>query len=410
MKTLIKIRATYLKKHPCESFCSYLFVGLIMLISGIIAIVNQINKYIIFGVAVIEQKNSNQIYETKSYLFNIGLISEDDQIIESFKQLSKSYPNLNLSYFNEDIEINKFNQFSGIIEIKNLNNTYQINIKRRKSTFFVNIINEYLKYPSSEIIENFLTNITNRFLLDYLNNTNSKSFNINPIILKGSDYIDESIIYIYGSIYIFMYGIFFFSFALRMIDEREKKLDSLLNRYGIKKYQYFFSWFLTYLAITAFSTISSLFCLFTIILDDFTVRFFLIVFSHILYSIGIFVMSFFIQSIIKTIKTGQILFRVLFIGITIIGLILIFKNNIPKILKIFMCIFPHLSQFVALIALGTDEEVGHVKFGIIESIVYQILDIVFYTFGGFFIMEYQESGVGFFDFMMSLCKEKKKSN
>ena len=53
---------------------------------------------------IYEQKYSNQIDKTKSYLFNIGLISEDNQIIESFKKFTKSYNNLNLSFFDKEKE------------------------------------------------------------------------------------------------------------------------------------------------------------------------------------------------------------------------------------------------------------------------------------------------------------------
>ena len=104
MKTLIKIRAMYLKKHPCELFWSYLCVGVIMLLVGIINIINMLKERIsLQKIDVYKQKYSNQIDKTKSYLFNIGLISEDNQIIESFKQFSKSYNNLNLSFFDKEI-------------------------------------------------------------------------------------------------------------------------------------------------------------------------------------------------------------------------------------------------------------------------------------------------------------------
>ena len=356
-----------------------------------------------------EPSYSYQIDKTKSYLFDIGLISEDNQIIESFKQFSKSYKNLNLSHFNEESEINDFNQFTGIIEIKNINNTYQVNIKRHKINFFNNIIRRYLKLPSSNTIVNYLTNITNGFLLNYTNNTNSKDFNFYPIILSESEYTLNFIpAYFLGGFFIVIYGMFFFSFSLRMIDEREKKLDSLLNRYGIQKYQYFFSWFLTYIYLTLFSTFSCILCLFVTSFKYINFMFIFVVFSHILYSIGIFSMAFFIQSIIKSIKTGQLLFRILFIAITIIGNFIIFTPTLPKSLKVLMCIFPHLSEYIALIIIGCENKFGRTQFGKLECIIYQIIDIAFYTFGGFFVMEYQESGVGLCEYILSLCSERKR--
>ena len=364
MNTLIAIRMMYYKKHPIESIWSYFCPGLLVFFFALWMAGEDLLSYFPY-----QKIYPIQIDKTKSYLFDIGLISEDNQIIESFKQFSKSYKNLNLSYFNGENEINDFNQFSGIIEIKNLNNTYQINIKRHKINFFDNIIRTYLKLPSSNIIMNYLTNITNGFLLNYTNNIHSKDFNIYPINLYDEGTLGFVAGYLFGGYFMIMYGIIFFSFSLRMIDEREKKLDSLLNRYGIKKYQYFFSWFLTYITLTSFSTLCSLFCLFFAASKHINISFIIVLISHILYSIGIFSMCFFIQSIIKTIKTGQILFRVLFIAITIIGNVILFTHNIPKSLKILMCIFPHLSQFVAILTIGCDEELGTTEFGQIESII-----------------------------------------
>ena len=127
----------------------------------------QIRLRFLLKMDVYKQNYSNQIDKTKSYLFNIGLIAEDNQIIESFKQFSKSYNNLNLSFFNRENDINDYNQFSGIIEIKNINNTFQINIKRHKVNILDNIIKRYLKLPSSGNNENYLKNIINEFLLNY---------------------------------------------------------------------------------------------------------------------------------------------------------------------------------------------------------------------------------------------------
>ena len=118
-----------------------------MLIAGIIVMIGKMFNYIrILKMDIYKQNYSNQIDKTKSYLFNIGLISEDNQIIESFKQFSKSHNNLNFSFFNREKDINDYNQFSEIIEIKNLNNRFQINIKRHKINIFENIIRTYLKF------------------------------------------------------------------------------------------------------------------------------------------------------------------------------------------------------------------------------------------------------------------------
>ena len=97
----------YLKKHPYELFLSYLYIGVLMFFVNIINLIQLLKQCIrLLKMDIHKQNYSNQIDKTKSYLFNIGLISEDNQIIESFKQFSKSYNNLNLSFFNREKNMN----------------------------------------------------------------------------------------------------------------------------------------------------------------------------------------------------------------------------------------------------------------------------------------------------------------
>jgi len=72
----------YLKKHPCELFLSYLCIGVLMFFVSIINLIELLKQCIrLLKMDIYKQNYSNQIDKTKSYLFNIGLISEDNQII-----------------------------------------------------------------------------------------------------------------------------------------------------------------------------------------------------------------------------------------------------------------------------------------------------------------------------------------
>jgi hypothetical protein len=93
-----------------------------------------------------------------------------------------------------------------------------------------------------------------------------------------------------------------------MIYEREKKLDILLKRHGMKKKDYLISWFITYILLTSFTTISTIICSFIVLLRYFDIIIFAI--SRILFSIGIFSMSFFFHTMRSNLKTGQTLFRI----------------------------------------------------------------------------------------------------
>ena len=77
-------------------------------------------------------KESNNWKKKELNLINIGLISREQNIITSFKQFSKFNKELNISYFNDEKEINDDRNFYGIVEIKNINNTYEFIIKQHK--------------------------------------------------------------------------------------------------------------------------------------------------------------------------------------------------------------------------------------------------------------------------------------
>ena len=92
-----------------------------------------------------------------------------------------------------------------------------------------------------------------KFLFNYYN-INKKNYTVYSYPMKTTYYrhFDISASYINPIMISMIYGIIFLNFSLRMIDEKEKKLDILLNRYGIKKYQYYLTWFIYYVILTIF--------------------------------------------------------------------------------------------------------------------------------------------------------------
>ena len=91
------------------------------------------------------------------------------------------------------------------------------------------ILNEY-----SFLIHKFLFNIKNPI--------NPKKFGVySCIIYPTNSIISEAQLLILVPLFLsFVYGLIFLSFSLRMIDEKEKRLDLLLNRYGIKNINIFY--------------------------------------------------------------------------------------------------------------------------------------------------------------------------
>ena len=255
----------------------------------------------------------------------IGIISEDENIFNGFKKIiEKEYSQfIKLEYFKKETDILKYDDYFTIIEIRKIKEkAYQFKIKNDNIIIYKSISDEesQLIIPSNPFYgENIILDVNAFYIhkfLFYYYNINKKNYTVYsyPIKSYNCDFDIITILYIYPIMISMIYGIIFLSFSLRMIDEKEKKLDILLNRYGIKTNQYYFSWLLTYIILTSFTTISIIifFPLTFIKLYPFLIFF---IISQILFSLGIFSMAFFTQTVVSTFKSGHTLFKLLFFGI-----------------------------------------------------------------------------------------------
>ena len=127
---------------------------------------------------------------------------------------------------------------------------------------------------------------------------------------------------------------------MRMIEEKEQKLNDLLKRQGISKKSYFFSWLLTYLLIIIFPVF--IYILFYISLIPLHALLFSL--NIILFVFSLYLFTYFLYICVSRSQTGSILIKLINFGSSILGLSLI-NENYFKIVKIFSAFIPQINIY-----------------------------------------------------------------
>ena len=268
MIPLIKIRLTYMKRHFIKCFLEYFSFACV-----VIGILYLIYKEVKYEIPVLSSNDMICDYEQKypqnetSRRFSredrVAIVSDDKETIEEFKKFVKNnnFYKINISCFNKKDEMN-LGRFDIYIEIIKNNDNYEFKMKSDfiYPTGLSDEENEIISFSDSNKNEvlNEYSFIMHQFLYSIKKPINLKKFGVYSCSFNGTKLLPKKVILlIFVPIFFsYVYGLIFFSFSSRMIYEKEKSLDILLNRYGIKKYQYILSWFLTYIILTSFTTIS----------------------------------------------------------------------------------------------------------------------------------------------------------
>ena len=355
----------------------------------------------------------------------IGVITDEERIINEFNKTFQNSSFIIKKIKNED-DISS--DYYAIIEVVKKGDLYKFKLKTRDVSVSKLISDEesdlilptYYYGGSDRILSNFSFHI-HKILLNLNGKQSVKNLIVYSCPMISSDkikmYINSELLLAFPLFISFVYGVIFLSISLRMIDEKVHKLDILLSRYGIKKYQYFLSWLLTYLILTIFTSICTIITFSYFLFNTFFPGIILFTLTHLIFSIAIFSMAFFTQTVINSLKTGQTLFKILFLGINILGIPVIIYD-FPKSIKILFSIFPHIAQMENLQTLILLQFFNSPPFGFyfsryhkvsfVESLCYLIFDIIFYIFGGFFVLNFKESGVDFITFILSPIYGKKR--
>ena len=431
MIALIKIRGKYLYNHPCSVYWSYFFVPSIIIIFLFILLSNKADSN--FGKLIEEGKINGKGYNITKALFsknitfskyNFSLVSPDERDKKIIQELIKS----EIEWSNHEKRINKKNN---IIKIINKNEKYKIKLifQNKTNPIFdqysseVNSYFDLFKPPSNYInytllFENInifieLQSLFAQFLIKKKGIPYSeKELNIE---LGQNSYPPhnnsnlEGFFTFFGALISFQFTMTSYFFCMGMIDEKEKKLTELLKRVGISKKSYFFSWLLTYLIIIVLPFIIYILFYFLFI----PIHILLFVLNIILFVISLYLFTYFLYICIQKSQTGSILIKLINIGSSALGIALT-SENCSKLSKILSAIIPQINIYYCsnsieklLIFKELSWEILWLKskkMSYMESIIMYIVEIILYSLLSLIIIKYKQSGLGFFQFLISCCK------
>ena len=431
MITLIKIRRKYLFNHYCSVYWSYFFIPSLMLIIIVFSssyLSSENGKY--SEKNKIEGKASNisiQLFSQNITFnkYNFSFVSNDEKNKEILQELIKT----NIEWFyqengeSDEVLWSKINSKNAIIKIINENERYKINLIQSKEK---PVFNHSLKTFSYSNLFEIPNNNINDF--EYFNEFIQLQSLFAQFLIKkkGNSFLHKELFIEFGynsypphtdiknsniiviSIVISLqFTLTSYLFCMRMIEEKEKKLIEFLERQGISKKDYFFSWLFAYLIIVIIPVI-------TYILDYsiiYPVHIFLFSLNMILFSFSLYIFTYFLFICISRSQTGSILIKLINFGSSILGIILVFsKSNF----KIVLALIPQINLYYCINCIENlirfkrlSKELICFKFNnicLIGSIILYLFDIILYSLLLLFISKYKQSGLGFFQFLMSFCK------
>ena len=256
-------------------------------------------------------------------------------------------------------------------------------------------------------------------LLVYLENkelkTNSDikmTFGINsyPDHYNFSQENDFKTISIISFIISLQFSLIAYNFTLRMIDEKENKLNILLERQGISKFKYNSSWLITFYALFSFSIIA-----FIVFLKGFMrFHFVLIILNLLPFSFSIYSVCIFFTTCIKSTKTGTTAVKFYNFGSILLGVVIVLPKT-SKFTKIVFCFIPQINIYSSLntiFNLNNFEnltwdllKIKAAKMSMVEILIMYIVEIIFYLGLSVFIQSFSDSGLNFIQYLTSFFKK-----
>ena len=450
MISLINIRVKYLLRHPCILFWSYLLLpGSILVISIFLMRSNDrilpvkvikndpvfAGEDYFFDKLVNDSKVKRTYDALLSFLPNTIIITNDDKQCSNISKyiIEETNITVNCSYY-----INNFtNDTTYIIKIEKIEDKYKIFLTQRPfellnplmfttddlnqdkitDLFYLNNIEE--NEPNTSIfeekrfqifweLESFLAK-----LLIKLNNKKIKSdfkmslgYNSYPEYYRQSDtniYPKYSLL---SFIIALQFSLIGYNFNMRMIDEKENKLNILLERQGISKFDYHISWLATFCVLFSFSIIS--FTTFTFVLIQF--RYILTIINMLFFSLSIFSVCIFFTTCIESTKTGTTAVKFYNFGSILLGFVIVLPKT-AKITKFFFSLIPQINLYLSICSLFNLQNFEKMSWNrlwlkanrvsYMETILIYIFDIFLYLGASVIIQSYKNSGLEFYDYIRS---------
>ena len=415
MLPLAKLRLIHIKRHPCKFCCNYICLSSILLFFTTIYYIEEYKErdYLLKLKEDNLLKNDINLNISENYNNNkidtLNIVCEDDVLRKDFVNYIKNNSEISniKELSNENIIDNdniNLNVYSIILNKKE-NNTYQYFFKNNQENHLFNNLfldkeelqkNFDIEMKLHSICSNYLINKSSKnetnnikdLKINYELNSIKTFLSIFKFKLNEEEEIDPFNYYLIEIFSILIYGTIFLNFVSRLLDEKEKKLDILLSRYGILEKHYIISWLITYLILISYPliilTISSRIILFK------HINFFLIFINQIIFVIALFSFCYFLNTILKTLKQGQTFFKLIFFGITALsGMIYEKKMNI--FLQFIFLFFPYSVLLINLQVLSELDNKRKFLFfkrfngmSLFLTYLFYIFEIVFYL--GFSIL------------------------
>ena len=447
MLPLISIRSKYLYRHPCLLFWSYMFLpGIIFLLSlSIIRLGSsrrlplkpKVEPYLsdedyFFSQEINNTKVERDYTSLKKIMKNMTVIVNEEGRCIDVTNFIKEETNftVNCTYNPR----NYSNDSIYLIKINKEENKYKIRMSERDKGGFVNTL-----FKRSDLDQDEMTNIfivanetrnesilvDERFksfwemqsffakLLIKLNGKEIKNdfkmsfgFNAYPPHYRYTDLNGYGTISFLAFMLSLQFSLIGYNINMRMIDEKENKLNILLERQGISKFQYFLSWLVTFYSLFSFSLLSYGMFLYLSVKN----RHLLLFTTMGLYSFCLFSACVFFTTIIKSTKTGTTAVKFFNFGSLLLGFVIILQKTAYRT-KILFALIPQINIFLSLNAIfyydNFDEmswtklwiKAGRVSY--MESTLMFIFEIVLYLGLTLIIQSYNDSGLEFWDYIKS---------
>ena len=214
------------------------------------------------------------------------------------------------------------------------------------------------------------------------------------------------------SLFIIMqFNIANYFFCIWMIEEKEKKLIELLERQGISNKKYFFSWLITYLIIMFFPLALNI--LFIFLLFEIHIAL-LFILNIILFVLSLYLLTYFLFICISKSQNGSIIIKLIYFATIILGLLLI-NDIFHPIFKFLLAIIPQINLILFSYSIQQILYFNNLSWTkiwqqsnnilYIENIIMYIPEIFLYSLLSIFFTKYNQSGLDFFQFLISFCKK-----
>ena len=197
-----------------------------------------------------------------------------------------------------------------------------------------------------------------------------------------------------------------YNINIRMIDEKESKLVILLERNGMSKTEYLFSWLFTFLVLLLFSMISCILLIYGLTNG----HIYLFILNIFLFAIALYSVCILFTTCIETTKTGTTAIKFYNFGSIFLG----FAISLPetnKVTKIIFAFIPQINFFMNqwttyCFANFQNLSFDHMllktaKMSYMETLIMYVGEIILYLGLALIIQSYKDSGLPFFFYIKS---------